>query len=60
MNPTSYAHCNHNEKGMIFLRIGRGWMLNLKPMGEKPCVTTLFVYSPSLVSSNYHLKRSAE
>ena len=29
-------------------------MLNLEPMGEKPCVTTLFDCSPSLVPSNHH------
>ena len=33
MNPTSYAHCNHNEKGMIFPRI-RGGLLNFEPMGK--------------------------
>ena len=38
MNPTNYAHCNHNEKGMTFPRI-RGELLNHEPMGKKPHVT---------------------
>ena len=41
MNPNQLCHCNHIEKGMIFLRIGGG-MSNLEPMGKNPCVTTLF------------------
>ena len=28
VNPTSYVHCNHIEKGMTFLGIRRG---NVKP-----------------------------
>ena len=34
MNPTSYAHCNHNEKGMIFPRI-RGGIGKPQTNGEK-------------------------
>ena len=52
MDPTNYAHYNHNEKGMIFLRIGRGELSNLESMGKshvstaKPLSlsTTLFVF----------------
>ena len=53
MNPTSYVHCNQIEKGHDFLRLRVG-MLNLEPMGENPCVTTLLDCSPSLVSFNHH------
>ena len=34
MDPTSYAHYKHNQKGMIFLRIRGGGLLNFEPMGK--------------------------
>ena len=49
MTPTSYVHCNHIEKGMNFLRIGRGELSNLEPMGKchVPAVKPLYL-SPTL------------
>ena len=37
MNPTSDVHCNHIEKGMIFLRIGRGNYQTLSLWGKAMC-----------------------
>ena len=40
MNPTSYAHCNHDEKGMILIRIRVGnvklWAMGGKSMCHHP------------------------
>ena len=40
MNPTIYAHCNHNGKGNDFPKDKGGELLNHKPMGKNPCVTS--------------------
>ena len=37
MNPTNYVHCNHIEKGMNFLRIGRGNYQTLSLWGKSMC-----------------------
>ena len=37
MNPNQLCQCNHNEKGMVFLRI-RGGIVKPWAYGENPCV----------------------
>ena len=57
MNPTNYLTAT-KLKGHDIPKDREGELLNLDPIGENPCVTTLFIFSPSLISRNYLIKSS--
>ena len=55
MNPTNYAQCNHDEMGMILIRIRVG-NVKLWARRREIHVSPPYLIFPSfLVLSNYHL-----
>ena len=44
MNPTSYVHCNHIEKGNDFPKDREGDLSNLEPMGKSHVLAVKPIY----------------